>query len=1169
MSEIEREQQDLIYTDEQWDAIAARDRNILVSAAAGSGKTAVLVRRITRMLTEGETSVDRILVVTFTRAAASEMKAKIIRALTEAKVHDPGKSALLKKQLDNMYRAQISTFDSFALDIVHNYFHLIGIDANISVLDESDGVILKAEAMDETFERLFESDYEAMSDFLAAYSTYRNDDVIKRQIIKLYDDIRSIPDYMDWFRTQAGSLGGDCDDFLGSARFEAMRSTVLYELSKSRRFFIRAKEIADSYDLTEGFPFYDEDIAKIDSLAETAENSGYDEIRDAMLGYRPSKMAGPRQGHEHYDAYKAVKKQISSLRNSGKNIITKKIIPGYFSESLEASVMLMNRSADRALFLCKIMETFETVFREKKAERGTADFSDIMHYALEILKNDEVSAEFRNRFDYILIDEYQDTNRIQERLIDSIKRDDNVFMVGDIKQSIYRFRMADPAIFSEKYSAFEPYDREAVQNSAVIELNKNFRSKAGVIDSVNAIFTGMMDGYDDSVALHKGIDYSGDFEHKTEVYIINTSDPEDDEIDEELANMTDEEIEGYKVAQIISENVGKTMIHDTSTGEERPMRYGDIVILLRKMRSSGVFCQTIRDCGIELFFEGDSGYFDRIEIMSFVDLLRIIDNYKQDIPLLGVLRSHIFDFSIDELTKIRAEFPDVPYHEAFVKYPGCGSDRALAEKSSDAVERIAGWKAESRFMQMSDFIWKVLTESGYYTFVASMPGGTVRAAMLRAFAEKADHFSQRRGGGLYDLIRYIDDIREKNITVPQPSVLSENDDVVRVMTVHKSKGLEFPMVIYARTGQGSRGNRSNPPWAFHNKYGFGIRYSDVKNRWHKDTLGETVIRSAIAQEEMNEEKRLMYVAMTRAEDKLVITGTARKGTDGIERDAIKESTALSLIYPALKRDPGCFRIEMLSKNDVDISGAETQERVSAAKIFDDAKETRGSDDEIRMIDERLSYEYEYPEGESFKSKYSVTELNSPGEEHEVSLKVPSFRTGEKKMTAAEVGTAVHSVMQRIDFPEALRQVERGNEDFASYIESVTDSMVDREILTPEEKAAVDPEKIMPFFTSDIGRRAAGSDALFRERPVTARHTLTDEEGNPREVLIQGTIDCFFEENGDIVLLDYKTNRNTENIGDMYRTQIDLYAEALGAITGKRVKEAYLYLYSKGEFLSMI
>lgn len=1169
MSEIEREQQDLKYTDEQWDAIAARDRNILVSAAAGSGKTAVLVRRITRMLTEGETSVDRILVVTFTRAAASEMKAKIIRAITEAKARDPGNGALLKKQLDNMYRAQISTFDSFALNIVHNYFHVIGIDANISVMDESDGVIMKAEAMDETFEALFNDDYEAMSDFLSAYSKYRNDDTIKNQIIKLYDEIRSIPDYMEWFRTQAEALGGSSDDFIKSPRFEAMRSAVLYELSKARRFFVRAREVAASHGLTDGFPFYDEDIAKIDSLAETAENSGYDEIRSALLDYSASKMAGPRKGHELYEVYNDVKKEIQSLRKSGKDIISKKIKSKYFSESLDASIRLMNCSKDRALFLYRILNTFEKIFREKKAERGTADFSDIMHYSLEILKNEEVAAEFRNRFDYILIDEYQDTNRIQERLIDSIKRENNVFMVGDIKQSIYRFRMADPAIFSEKYSEFEPYHHDADQNSAVIELNKNFRSKAGVIDSVNSIFTGMMDGYDDSVALHKGIDYSGGLEHKTEVYIIDTSDPDDDEIDEELANMSDEEIEGYKVAQIISENVGKTMIHDTSTGEDRPMRYGDIVILLRKMRSSGVFCQTIRDCGIELFFEGDSGYFDRVEIMSFVDLLRIIDNYKQDIPLLSVLRSHIFDFSIDELTKIRVEFPEIPYHEAFRQYAGSGSDRTLAEKSSNVLDQIEGWKAESRFMQMSDFIWKILTESGYYTFVASMPGGTVRAAMLRAFAEKTDHFSQRRGGGLYDLIRYIDDIREKNIKVPQPSVLSENDDVVRVMTVHKSKGLEFPMVIYARTGQGNRGPSSTPPWEFHNKYGFGIRYADIKNRWHKDTLGETVIKAAIDQEEMDEEKRLMYVAMTRAEDKLVITGTARKGTDGIERDAIKESTALSLIYPALARDPDCFRTEVIPKTDIDTAGAEAQERGSASKIFADAKETRGSDDEIRTIDERLSYEYEYPEGERFKSKYSVTELNSPREEHEVSLKVPSFRSGEKKMTAAEAGTAVHSVMQRIDFAEALGYAEKGKDDFAAYLESVTGGMVDREILTQEEKEAVDPEKIRPFFTSEIGRRAAGADALYRERPVTARHTLTDENGNPQEVLIQGTIDCFFEENGDIVLLDYKTNRNTEKIEEMYRTQIDLYVEALGAITGKHVKEAYLYLYSKGKFLNMI
>lgn len=1173
MPEIIREDNDLKFTEEQWDAIAARDRNILVSAAAGSGKTAVLVRRITRMLTEGETSVDRILVVTFTRAAASEMKAKIVKAITDAKQQHPEKSAALQRQLDNMYRAQISTFDSFALQIVRSYFHVIGVDADISVIDSSDSEIMEAEAMDETFMQLFEDDYDGMTDFLRAYSGYRSEDSVKSDIVKLYDDLRSIPDYMEWFEAKALELGNDVSEFEDSPLYEAMRGCIVNELKKMRSCFVRARETAESKHLTEGFSFYDEDISKTEKIISAAESGGYDEIREKVMDFKPERLRGPGKNSELYADYVEVKDRIKHFRSDGNEII-KRLRTDYFSESLSSSVRLMNMTRDRALFLLKILRTFEDILRGRKAENGSGDFSDIMHYAVEILKDEEVAREYRERFDYILIDEYQDTNRIQERLIDSIKREDNVFMVGDIKQSIYRFRMADPAVFREKYDKYVRYDRDAPQQDAVIELNRNFRSKAGVIDSVNSIFTGMMDGYDSRAALYKGIDYAGPLEHKTELYLIDMSasdedEDEDGDIDETIKEMKEDELEALRVAEIISENVGKTMIHDNETGKERPLRYSDIVILMRSVRTAGTFCQTIRDCGIELFVSDSEGYFDRTEIMTFTDLLRIIDNYRQDIPLLGTLRSSVFGFSIDDLTKIRAGFPDIPYHEALREYAENGADSALAKKAGETLSRIAAWKEESRFMPMSDFIWHVLTESGYYAFVSSMPGGSVRAAMLRAFAQKADHFSQRRGGGLYDLIRYIDNIIEKGIKVSQPNVLSENDDVVRAMTIHNSKGLEFPMVIYARTGKKFNISQSSSIWSFHNGYGFGLRYADTKNKWHKDTLGQRVIRSVNVREAIDEEKRLIYVALTRAEDKLVITGTLRSGIEDLERQEIKETNPIALIWPGVQRDSENFTTEIIRRSDMKPSAAGSDESISVEKIFSDAETARGGGDETAEINRRLSYQYESPEGTDLKSKYSVTELNSPGGGPEINLKVPSFRRGAEKMTAAEKGTAVHSVMQHLDFGKARDAADAGGSGFAEYINALTEDMVGREILTREEKDAVDPESIRPFFTSDIGKRAAEADILYRERPVTARHTLTDEDGEPREVLVQGTVDCYFEENGGIVLLDYKTNRNTENIKEMYQTQIDLYAGALTAITGKQVREAYLYLYSKGEFLRMI
>jgi ATP-dependent helicase/nuclease subunit A len=1159
------------YTDEQWNAIAARNRNILVSAAAGSGKTAVLVRRITKMLIDGTASVDRMLIVTFTKAAAAEMKEKIVDSINDEISRGGENEAALRRQLDIMYKAHISTFDSFALEIVKRYFHIIGCDANLTICDDNDGAVMRSDALDEVFEELFENEQEDFEQFLMKYGSFKNDDQLKKDILKLYEKIRTIPDYMDWFGRSAEKLKMSEEEFWNSDMALLMEADIKSKLHDAFDMYTSVVNLAGAAGVNFQMPVLRQDPQNVLSLLEMTDPR---QLRTALCAFSQQKLrtAGKNVDIAEKCAYEEIKEQIQDRRKTAKGLIDE-IKNKYFSDDMNMIINCMNDTYGEAMFLKHILECLEEKYSAAKLEKNNADYADIEHFAIRILEDSDAAAEYKGLIDYIFIDEYQDSNLLQEKIIDSIRRENNVFMVGDIKQSIYRFRLADPSIFIDKYNRYEPYDAEGENVDSKIDLNKNFRSKGGVVRAVNDVFTEIMDGYDENAELHQGVDYEGELEYKAELCVVDCAEEEAAELDSDILNMKKEELEALAAVDIIRKNVGTTEIWDVKHKCARPLKLSDIVILMRSaVNYADIFYQTLRDNGIECYLDNNGGYFDRIEVMTFTDLLRIIDNIRQDVPLLGVLRSPICGFSIDELITIRTAVPEVPYYEAFISYAESGEDEKLKEKTAGVLAALAAWKEEACYLPVDEFVWKLMNETDYYTYVGTMPGGRIRQTMLRVFAEKADTFSAKGDNTIYGLIRYIDNLKVRSIDLEQPNVISENDDVVRIMTIHKSKGLEFPMVILAGLGKNfQHGDKAK--WSFHNRIGIGMRYYDTDRHWYKDTISKSLIDTLNKSEETDEERRLLYVAFTRAEDKLVLLGTSKdweKDRQGYESGIIKGSNALDLIYPAVLHSADDFKVSVFRKSDLDkITPEQEAERENISgmlrgrameQYLADRDETLQKD-----IEGRLSYVYPYSTDMGRKSKYSVSELNRTEKVPEITLKVPAFTVDKPGFTAAEKGTIMHSVMEHIDFRTVSVQAGEGIECADEYIADFVRTMTEKEMLTPEEAATVVPAKISAFFATDVGKRAAEAAVCYKERPFTAEH-ITEPGSSP--VLVQGVIDCYFEENGELVLIDYKTNMYIEGIRETYREQIELYKEALQMLEGKRVKEAYLYLFSKGCFVEM-
>lgn len=1157
------------WTQEQKKAIELRNTSILVSAAAGSGKTAVLVARIEHIITGADISennkhdpvpIDRMLVVTFTNAAASEMKEKISAALNNAALDDPKNLSLIQNQLYALQNANISTFHSFAMEVVRRYFHLTDIDPDFKICDEVESTIMKSEAMDRVFEAYFAEENQRFLDFLKDYGDAGNENRIKEELDKLYTGIMAMADPWRFMEDSVGKLSFSKEELKNSSLMDNIWQTVSSNLEEAEEHFYIAATLISEAGLQKLYDKIKEDISFVLDLREKCDQRDHERFGKAVRAFSAVTL---RACKEEKDEYNLIKEMVKAHREKGKNIIKKEIKEKYFKFDLSVYAEDINKTYNSAQTIRKILMDFHEEYMNIKLEKNLLDFGDIEHYAIRILKDPSASAEYRDKFDYIFIDEYQDSNYLQEEIINSIKREDNVFMVGDIKQSIYKFRLAEPEIFKNKYLKYSQKDDSSCTK---IDLNMNFRSKGPIINTVNSIFAPLMK-YEAESALYKGIPEHESPEPETEIHIIDSDIPEENDMSDELIDMKNAELEAVVTAGIIKNSIGREF-YDTKKNKMRKLLMKDIVILMRGVKNKAeIFRETLALQGIDTYIDDNSGYFDTLEILTFIDILKVIDNSRQDIPLLGVLRCPIFGFTIEELIKIRIANRDIPYHEALSLYSVSGDESILAEKATKVISKFEKWKKEATYTPLDEFVWKLMDETGYYVYVGSLPGGMQRQANLRAFIDRAALFRKNGGSGIYGLLKYTEALKSKKIDISQADIIGESDDIVRIMTIHKSKGLEFPMVIVASLGRKFNSDKAPKKGiSMHKDLGIGLDRVEHEEHWHRKTLIRNIIKDKKKVEALEEETRILYVAFTRAMDRLVLLGSDNcffKNKEKYEAGLKSQSNYLGMIYPFLD-DTG---IKMFFHERASIGEYISQEEEKENELKDildnvyDEKDKKDKKTEIKEkikeeINKRLSWVYPNEALLKIKSKYSVSELNAgnkgSGIIGDIPLETPEFlREGGKRLSAAQKGTAFHRVMEHLDFT----RMEDG-----SYIRSFIDELVDREIITEEEKEILSIEKIEIFAESMIGKRAKAAAALGKLRKETSFNLLHTVEG--KEVMVQGIIDCWFEEKEGIVLLDYKTNYDVEGIQEKYKEQIMIYKKAIETYRGMPVTEAYLYLISQ-------
>ncbi|HEU5139568.1 MAG TPA: helicase-exonuclease AddAB subunit AddA [Bacillales bacterium] len=1235
MKQVKPKPEGVFWSDEQWEAIAARGQNMLVAAAAGSGKTAVLVERIIRKITEDEIDVDRLLVATFTNAAAAEMKARIGKELEKALVEDPS-SLHLRRQISLLNRAQISTIHSFCMNVLRRYYYKIGIDPAFRVVDETEAELMREEVIGELFEEEYgKENNEAFYELVDRYSGDRSDVALQMLVEKLYDFSRSHPDPDQWlddmaYRYRVPEYVG-IDD-LSWAR--GLLENVEMQLEGLKDVLGQADQL--TYQPGGPAPYqtnFSEDQLILDGLLSACRDS-WSALYEVFQSVKFGKLK-PVRGDEYDDE---MKEQAKQLRDKVKKQV-EKIGNELFKHSPERYLDDLRAMAPHVETLSGLVKAFDRRYKKAKLEKGLIDFDDSQHYCLEVLADldldsgerhpSDAAIDYREQFNEVLVDEYQDTNFVQEAILSFITTGDNLFMVGDVKQSVYRFRQAEPGLFLAKYKAFQ---KDGNGDGLRIDLAKNFRSRAEVLDGTNFLFRQIMNerigeiDYDEDAELRLGFgEYPEASSSAPEILLIDRE--EDKEEESATADLKKEQLEARLIAERIQSLISSQYaVYDKDTGEMRSVQYRDIAILLRSAYSSApIMLEEFKQRGIPAYAELSTGYFEAVEVEVMMSLLQIVDNPHQDIPLAGVLRSPIVGLSGEELAQIRIAKRKSDYYEAMRTYIQQETDE-LARKVEAFFAKLQSWRTRARRGSLSDLIWQIFRETGYYDFVGGMPGGRQRQANLRALYDRARQYESTSFRGLFRFLRFVERMRDRGSDFGAARALGEQEDVVRVMTIHKSKGLEYPVVFIGGLNKKFNFSDSRGAYMLDKELGFGTKYIDPKLRISYPTLSMMAMRRKSEMEMRAEEMRVLYVALTRAREKLYLVGTVKDAEKTITQwaqQAIHQGWSLpdyaratakgyiDWIGPALlrHRDSGPLR-EMIGleapankmANDVSTWGmsviradeldeTEMEPQEGREDIENALKEFRPvpiESDEKEKVHERLAWTYGRLEATTHMSKQTVSEIKRQREsltntEGTDTSYIRKFRSPiaerprflqEKKLTSAERGTAMHTVMQHVDLVGPMSDAK---------LQDTVDRLVVNEMMTEEEAEVVDLKPLFHFFQSELGRRMLAAPRVEREVPfslaISADQAYPDWPEMDETVLVQGVIDCLIEDEEGLVLLDYKTDgihgrfvNGFEGakpvLADRYRLQLDMYARAVEQIWKKPLKEKYLYFFDGGHLLSM-
>ena len=1151
----------------------------------GSGKTAVLVERIINKITNENIDIDKLLVVTFTNAAASQVRERILEALY-LKLEEQPDNNNITRQIMLLNKASISTIHAFCLDVIKNNFYQTNISPNFRLANTPETELLKTEVLEELFDSLYEESNKEFINLVNVYGGYRDDKNLKEIIFKIYKYIQSLPFPEEWLKnhTEEFNLKKEIkEDFLktrwGQILVKEFNEDINYDINKLKRLSIELKKDTN---LSKFYLCILDDISKLETLLD---KKTWDEIYEELKELK-------------FKTWPTDKKAISSLKDRAKeqrDEIKKDLkkyqekIFIYNSQNANTDIYVMYKTLTS---ITNMVLLFSKEYSKAKLERNIIDFNDIEHLALNILvkKDDngayiptDVAKLYQQKFKEIAIDEYQDSNLVQEYILNSVSCGNNIFMVGDIKQSIYKFRQARPELFLEKYEKYLDIEKKS-NNGRKIKLYENFRSRENVLNLTNFIFQNIMSKdlgdiqYEKDEYLNKGLEYEKTdlkIATKPELHIIDlyeNSDEIDEDKDKDIKEETlldNVEIEAKFVSNKIKEILdSKLNIWDSKLKKYRNVTFKDIVILLRTTTGiANIYEKELVNLGYPVFCDTSTNYFESLEIQTMMNLLKIIDNPTADIPLVSVLRSPIVGLTDNELVEIRLIDKNANYYSNLYKAKEKLKNDELKRKINSFLLLLEDLEQKQEYLKLDELIWYIYEKTGYLNYVSLMSDGIIKTANLKMLFEKAKSYEEGSFKGLYNFINFIDRVSKSGSDMGAPKLIGENENVIRIMSIHKSKGLEFPIVFLSGTGKQFNMQDLNEKILLHQDIGIGPQYINYERKIEYSTLAKETIKLKTKKELQSEEMRLLYVALTRAREKIVITGVSKNykkeikqkkeildATDGKEKIS-KHIVSLAKSYLDWL-EMVTFKKE--SKRYIDIFEHKKEEidftKSNKEKL--DIKIKKGKPK--KEICKTLEWEYPQIEITKIEGKSSVSKIAHKQQTKNIVEKVvPEFlKQADEKLTGTEIGTVIHLVLQKLDYTK---------EYDLEAIDSLLEELEAKKIITEVQKEAVSKEKILMFTKSNIFKSLKNANKVYREKAFYINIPAKEIYNNSveEEILVQGIIDLYFiDENDNIVLVDYKTDYVPANdetfLIEKYKKQLDLYAKALENSLGKSITKRYIY-----------
>ena len=1180
----------------------------------GSGKTAVLVERIIEKVLNDKIDIDKILVVTFTNAAASEMRDRILDAIY-MKIEEDPENYHLQRQLTLINNASICTIHAFCLEIIRNYFYEIDISNNFRIADTAEIELIKTEVITEIFEKKYESQDSGFLKLIETYTGYRSDEDLIELVLDIYNYIQSNPFPKKWIEEKVNMLKIDdtITDFAKTPWGQIIIDETKRNINECILKLMKIKSETSKFIELEKFTnVLEEDINRLTFIIKNS--NSWDSLYENL-------------NYLEWEKWPIDRKVTITLKDDAKAIrdkVRKELSSIKIINNSKEAKNDINYMHDIIKELQNLVLEFSSDFVNVKKEKNIVDFNDIEHFALKILlkeengiiKKTQVAEEYVKKYEEILIDEYQDSNLVQEYILNSISKGNNIFMVGDVKQSIYKFRQAKPELFLEKYEKYKLKNMKTKEDDLKIQLFKNFRSRENVLDLTNLIFENIMSKklgeveYTKEEFLYYGANYEENREsslgiaeldiidlkenEENDIY-IKTSEEEEKEDKDEEENIENNVLEAKFVANKIKELINSNyMVLDKKEGY-RKLKYKDICILLRATANvAEIYEKEIFDLGIPVFSDTSSTYLDSMEIQTIMSLLKVIDNPMQDIPLVTVMRSNIGKFTDNELIKIRLADRNSCFYEALLK-SRLILEGELKEKVEVLLNNLGKWRKKEKYMPIDEFIWEIYLDTGFYHYVGLLNNGSLRQANLKLLFEKAKQYENVSFKGLFNFINFIDKVRVSTNDLGAAKLISENENVVRIMSIHKSKGLEFPIVFLSNTGKKFNFQDLNKQVLLHQELGIGPKFIDFERKIEFDTLAKEAIKIKIKRETISEEMRILYVALTRAREKLIITGFSKdlqksfeekeqnlklyenQENNKIDSELVKKYNSyldwLELIYIYNKdKLKNIIDLKEYKKKElINKLSKEDDDNINIEKILNENLKNKELDGEL---ENKLKWKYKYKISEQIPTKTSVTKLKVQKEAENIedllnnkSLEnvsinnVPKFIENKKELTPMQKGTLMHLCVQKLDEKEKYNSLK----DIQRFIQK----LYENSIITEIELKSVNIKALLNYIKSDLFKELKTAKEVHKEEPfyinIKANDLYKDAEAN-ENILVQGIIDLYFIDKDDkLILVDFKTDYIKKGeeykLEEKYKIQLDLYKKALEESLGRKVDKAMIYSLS--------